>query len=184
MCYNDFSDLDGEPLDNTGTGCGVPNNGNIDADPSFVDAVGEDFHLLGGSSAIDVGYNSAPSIPATDKDGIPTIINGVVDMGAYEYCGCPLGSKLGCISGTVEEAGTGEPVAQKRVLLFKRKNKRKFYKRTKTNENGCYTFDKLRNGSYTVYVGPSCRNVVSGKRRHYVRIRGGGKLDNVNFECN
>jgi alpha-tubulin suppressor-like RCC1 family protein len=112
----------------------------------------------------------------TDKKNTPMQIG--------HCCLCPLDSNLGCISGTVRDSGTGALVAGKRVWLFKRKYKRKFYKRTKTNEDGCYIFDRLRNRSYTVYVGPSCRNVASGKRRHHVRITGGGKLDNVNFECN
>lgn len=58
---------------------------NIQADPLFVNSGSGNFHLQSGSPAIDVGDNSAPSLPVTDFDGKPRIINGIVDMGAYEY---------------------------------------------------------------------------------------------------
>ncbi|MDI6782035.1 MAG: PKD domain-containing protein [bacterium] len=59
--------------------------GNINADPQFVG--GGDYHLLQTSPCIDNGSNTAPAIPPTDKDGNPRIVNGIVDMGAYEYQG-------------------------------------------------------------------------------------------------
>lgn len=75
-------------------------NGNIDADPCFVDANGLDdiigteddnLRLMPDSPCIDAGDNSEPNIGATDLDGHPRIIDGdcndteVVDMGAYEF---------------------------------------------------------------------------------------------------
>ncbi len=63
---------------------------NIIQDPMFVDPV-SDFHLQVGSPCIDAGDNYAPSLPETDFDGNPRIIDGnqddiaVVDMGAFEY---------------------------------------------------------------------------------------------------
>ena len=54
-------------------------------DPVFVDPASGDYHLQDGSPVIDMGDNSAPEIPAADKDGLPRIINGVVDMGAFEF---------------------------------------------------------------------------------------------------
>jgi len=79
--------------------------GNINADPCFVDPDSNDFHLLAGSPCIDAGENS--SVPADihdldgdgnttepipfDLDDNPRIVDGnsdgnsVVDMGAYEY---------------------------------------------------------------------------------------------------
>jgi hypothetical protein len=62
-------------------------NGNISADPSFVDAAGGDFHIRRGP-AVDAGTNT--SAPAADIDGDPRPLDGdgdgvaVVDMGADE----------------------------------------------------------------------------------------------------
>jgi hypothetical protein len=73
---------------------GWPGLGNIDADPLFVDADGadnvmatddDDMHLLGGSPCLDAGDNSAvPPSMTIDLDGNPRIVNGTVDIGAYE----------------------------------------------------------------------------------------------------
>jgi predicted outer membrane repeat protein len=65
---------------------GWPGEGNIDADPLFVDAdVAGDLHLLGGSPCLDAGDNSAiPAWMTKDVEGNPRIVNGTVDMGAYE----------------------------------------------------------------------------------------------------
>jgi len=55
-------------------------------DPSFVNLSIEDYHLQPASPCVDSGLNSA-NIPSTDYDGLPRIVNGIVDMGAYEYQG-------------------------------------------------------------------------------------------------
>jgi hypothetical protein len=63
-------------------------NGNISADPLFVDAAAGNFHMLGGSPAVDAGTNTGA--PAIDIDGDPRPLDGngdglaVVDMGADE----------------------------------------------------------------------------------------------------
>jgi parallel beta helix pectate lyase-like protein len=61
----------------------VGTSGNISADPTFVAAA--DYHLQGTSPAIDAGNSSAPSLAATDLDGMPRISGVAVDQGAYEF---------------------------------------------------------------------------------------------------
>ena len=73
---------------------GYSGTGNINADPEFVDPDGaddivgtldDDLRLQLTSPAIDVGDNTAVPVGiTTDLDGNPRIVNGVVDMGAYE----------------------------------------------------------------------------------------------------
>jgi hypothetical protein len=65
--------------------------GDIDANPIFVRNPGTngstdygDLHLQGASPAINVGSNAAISGTTTDLDGNPRIVNGTVDMGAFE----------------------------------------------------------------------------------------------------
>ena len=68
------------PLGNGTTS--LPNN-SISNAPAFVDMAHGNFHLQIGSPGMDGGTN----IPATgvfDLDGKPRIVNGFVDMGAYE----------------------------------------------------------------------------------------------------
>jgi len=82
---------------------GWSGDGNIDADPSFVqpgywDANGTpenpdddfwvagDYHLLTDSPCIDTGDPSyVADANAIDLDGNPRVIGGYIDMGAYEY---------------------------------------------------------------------------------------------------
>ena len=59
---------------------GWSDTGNINADPLFADA---DLRLSAGSPCIDAGDNSAVLV-GTDLDGNQRIVNGIVDMGAYE----------------------------------------------------------------------------------------------------
>ncbi|MHC4423625.1 MAG: choice-of-anchor Q domain-containing protein [Planctomycetota bacterium] len=84
---------------------GHPGQGNIDADPCFVDTgywdanglwVEGDYHLLEASPCIDAGdpnYIAGPN--ETDLDGNPRVVDGdndgnsVVDMGAYERMPVP-----------------------------------------------------------------------------------------------
>ena len=59
--------------------------GNIAQEPGFVDLAGGDYHLRLGSPCINAGINQDWMMGATDLDGNPRIIHGVVDMGAYEF---------------------------------------------------------------------------------------------------
>jgi len=70
-----------------------PGEGNIDADPLFADAVGDDFHLQAGSPCIDAA--NGETAPETDKDGNARVDDpdspntGLgppwADMGAFEF---------------------------------------------------------------------------------------------------
>jgi hypothetical protein len=65
------------------SGDGTPvtwGDGMIDVDPLFKDAEGR----LSWSPCINAGNNTACDV-MTDLDGNPRIVNGVIDMGAYEY---------------------------------------------------------------------------------------------------
>ncbi|MCA9428078.1 MAG: hypothetical protein KC994_23570, partial [Candidatus Omnitrophica bacterium] len=56
-------------------------DGNIDADPLFVDPENGDFHLQAASPCIDAGTDTGLT---TDFDGNPRPI-GRFDMGAFEF---------------------------------------------------------------------------------------------------
>ncbi len=85
-------------------GCVGPvcGDGNIDADPLFVDPDDGDLRLSPGSPCIDAGDNTAvPEEITTDLDGNPRFVDDpgtadtgygdppVVDMGAFEFQGLP-----------------------------------------------------------------------------------------------
>lgn len=59
-------------------------DGNIDADPAFVDAASGNWRLADNSPCLGKGRNQGWMETATDLDGNPRIRGIVVDMGAYE----------------------------------------------------------------------------------------------------
>jgi hypothetical protein len=69
---------------------GWAGEGNIDADPLFVNAAAGDFRLRMDSPCIDAGTNDAPDLPLADHEGDDRVIDGdldglaVVDIGADE----------------------------------------------------------------------------------------------------
>jgi parallel beta-helix repeat protein len=67
--------------------------GNINADPLFVDAANRDFHLTQLSPCIDTGI--ADRAPADDFDGKPRPRGGGFDMGAFESPYWPFGDTDG-----------------------------------------------------------------------------------------
>ena len=58
---------------------------NICADPLFVNTNAGNYRLQEGSPCINAGTNLPWMVGATDLDGNPRIIDGRVDMGAYEF---------------------------------------------------------------------------------------------------
>lgn len=65
---------------------GYSGTGNKNVDPLFVDAAGGNARLSAGSLCINAGSNAAvPAGVHTDLDGYFRVVNGVVDMGAYEF---------------------------------------------------------------------------------------------------
>jgi predicted outer membrane repeat protein len=84
---------------------GWPGQGNIAADPLFVNEDSQDYHLLPTSPCIDAGdpnYIAEPN--ETDLDGNPRIIGGRIDIGAYES---PLQAKARIVPHTINLASKG-----------------------------------------------------------------------------
>jgi hypothetical protein len=130
-------------VDYDGIGNQTGRNGNISADPLFVDPVNGNYHLRFGSAAIDSGDNKAPYLPATDFDGDPRISDGnrdrraVVDMGADEYVGYTVKGRI-ITSGGIPLQGVTVKLSSATSVT------------TTTNLDGRYVFKNVANGTYTV----------------------------------
>lgn len=61
------------------------NKPNLDVNPLFVDATSGNLRLRGLSPAINIGSNDAVNGITTDVAGVPRIVAGTVDLGAYEF---------------------------------------------------------------------------------------------------
>ena len=60
-------------------------NGNFSANPQFINPTKRNYQLRAGSPAINTGSTSAPDLPKKDLAGHPRVVNGKIDMGAYEH---------------------------------------------------------------------------------------------------
>jgi parallel beta-helix repeat protein len=91
--------------------------GNITNTPLFVDQIGQNYRLQSSSPCIDAGLNTYAGGP-TDLDGNPRIVNGTVDMGAYEFQllrGVDIGLRL--FDGSATKRIACEPSGPGGVLL-------------------------------------------------------------------
>lgn len=96
----------------------MPTNGvgSITNAPMFVDAANSNFMLMASSPAQDTGNNAnAPAGP--DLAGNPRIVNGYVDMGAYEYQGSPQGDFDGDGMGNGDERVAGTDFADSNAVF-------------------------------------------------------------------
>ena len=107
--------------DSTGT------NGNVSADPRFVDSAHGNFHLGPGSAAIDAGTTVGLAVPPTDFDGHPRIQDGngdglsQIDIGALEAAPSaaapvPIDSRLWLLLAAIAILAT----ARRRVIALAR----------------------------------------------------------------
>jgi hypothetical protein len=99
---------------------GWPGTGNIDTDPLFQHPNGADdilgteddnLHLLPDSPCIDTGdpnYIAEPN--ETDLDGNPRVINGRIDMGAYEYDSTAIQAEARFVPQTINLASKGKSI--------------------------------------------------------------------------
>jgi len=104
--------------------------GNVDVDPGFVDAAGDDYRLRPDSPLVDAGRNVAPGMINYDYAANPRIIDSglsgepVVDIGAYERYAV----RYGTLGSEVVLAGTGFGAKKPKVYLLYEKKPGKYKK--------------------------------------------------------
>ena len=76
------------PLPTAGPGDTIIGVSNVSSAPVFADAAHGNYRLYPGSPGIDVGNNSV-AVGTNDLDGNLRIVNGTVDLGAYEFQNSP-----------------------------------------------------------------------------------------------
>jgi len=94
--YNSPDNLGG-PIITVNSSCTTPlpiGTGNITNEPIFVDLANGNLRLQSNSPCIDAGNNGSVT-SSLDLDGRPPIVNGAVDMGAYEFQGPGMGEFIG-----------------------------------------------------------------------------------------
>ena len=99
------------PLPNAGADDTIVGVSNISSAPVFADAAHGNFRLYPGSPCINTGNNAAAPV-AVDLDGNARIVNGTVDIGAYEFQNYPFIE----IQPTNQTVPFGEPSVSLSVL--------------------------------------------------------------------
>ncbi|MFH1860885.1 MAG: right-handed parallel beta-helix repeat-containing protein [bacterium] len=168
--YNNFwnnSAPDGPNYSDCSAG---PND--ISANPQFI-AGDSDFHLGSSSPCINKGTNTAPAISLSDKDGNPRIVNGIVDMGAYEYQGILLSAQINItpISGTVGTviivAGTSYAANDVIIIAFGTNNNiQQATASTYGSFTAAFTVDTQVQGTTTITAG----GISSAMCRFFINI--------------
>lgn len=100
---------------------GWPGQGNINADPLFVDPGKGNYHIQSNSPCIDKGTNSAMNLPATDIDGEPRIGTRITDIGADEIVPPNFWTNLSPTGGQLparSEASTVYDCSNNQLILF------------------------------------------------------------------
>jgi hypothetical protein len=138
ICYGNGTDA----IQDYGSG-NVKDHNLLGADPQFVNAGTDDYHLQGSSLARDMGTNT--NCPSDDRDGLARPINGTCDIGAYEY-GTPPPS--GPVTVYVSAGGHGD---------------------TPSDSNTCTQAQTITTPKATVAAGMACASAAGST----VRIRGG-----------
>lgn len=88
---------------------GWPGTGNFDADPLFVDAATDDFHLTHSSPCRDSGDDTAPGLPQEDFEGDPRIAGSAADVGSDEFHTHLYQDGVVTPGGSIELKVVGEP---------------------------------------------------------------------------